>query len=187
MDDFSESNLTDKLFKALVQIQSNRSFIGAHENTINDGLRDRLNMVFDCYDQTRQGVSENEIDSGQVDILVKHNGIPVSIIEALRLDSLRKDYLDSHVNKLLTKYDFNGIPVTNIVIYASMVRFSTFWEKCVEYLKNYSYPYPAINPIKELDTHLAEIKHAKVALDREGTKISLHFFVIHMRDGKTKD
>ena len=178
-----KSVLSDKLFQALVQLQKNKIYIGKTENELNDGLRDMLNMVFECADQTRQGVSEEEIDSGEVDILIKDKGIPVSIIEAMRLRSMERQVLSKHIDKVLTKYDFNGCKIVNIVIYAFMVDFGSFWTKCSKYLSyEYNYPFELSIPFVECETNLSETKHGITRLIRSGSEISLHFYAVHMRE-----
>lgn len=178
-----EQKLSEKLFQALVQLQGNKIYIGRHENEMNDGLRDMLNMVFECADQTRQGISESEIDTGEVDILIKQNGIPVSVIESLRINYLAKDLIKRHKNKVLTKYDFNGCKIVNVVIYAIMTDFDAFWKKCCKYLEEEcEYPYKVLKGFEDCDTCLAESRHGKVLLEREGVAVSLHIYSIHMRE-----
>ena len=49
---------------------------------------------YDVIDQTRRGISSTEKCAGEVDILIEEDGSPVTIIEALNLDSLNTHYLD---------------------------------------------------------------------------------------------
>lgn len=177
-----EDIIIANIFKALCQIQQNKIFYGKHENVINDGLRDRLSMVFECSDQTRQGESETEIDSGVIDLLIKKDGIPVAIIEALRLEYLDKNNTKRHINKVLIHYDQVGCTIVNVVIYGLMDNFSEFWRKYSEYLSNFQYPYEVIEPFQNIDCLLAESRHGKVVLLRQDKKIFLHLFSIHMRN-----
>ena len=176
-----DEDINKKIFQALIQIQSNRVFFGQKENVINDGLRDRLSMVFDCHDQTRQGSSENEVDAGSVDLLIKHLDVPISIIESIRLDSLRQERIRRHIIKVLDNYDPNGCRITNLVIYAMMVDFSGFWKKLLLYLNTFEYPYDVVEEVANINTGLAEIKHSLVVLNREGTEVSFHVYAVHMR------
>ena len=83
---------------------------------------------------------------------------------------------------MLTKYDFNGCKIVNIVIYAIMVDFDAFWRKCCDYLKRENeYPYPVIKPFEDHETYLAESRHGKLLLEREGSCVELHVYSIHMR------
>ena len=173
--------ITQKIILALTQIQKNKIFFGQKENVINDGLRDRLNMVFDCHDQTRQGVSENEIDSGSVDFLIKHNGMPISIIEAVRIKSLEKTTLAQHILKVLVNYDPNGCRIVNLVIYGLMADFSAFWKKNLEYLRLFDFPYDVAETVVDIPTDLAELKHAQIKLCREESDIMFHVYAVHLR------
>ena len=178
----NEKELNENILKALINIQNNKIYYGKKENVINDGLRDMLRMVFECSDQTRQGESETGVDSGQVDILIRENGIPRSVIEAIRLTYLDKENIKSHINKAVYNYDANGCKVINIVIYAMMARFADFWNKFYSFLNETDYPYEINGEIEEIDTDFAESRHAKVILSREEYPISLHFYVIHLRE-----
>ena len=177
-----ETIVEENIFKALLNLQKNKLYVGQHENVINDGFRDMLSMVFECSDQTRQGISENELDSGMVDILIKHSGLPVSIIESVRLKGLEKESIIRHINKLLTKYDDNGCLLSNLVIYAMMADFSSFWDKLSSFLQNFDYPYEIVKPFVNIDTCLAESRHGIVILRRQSYDISFHIFAVHMRE-----
>lgn len=61
-------------------------------------------MAYQIKDQTRQGESQKGDDAGEVDIQICVDGFPIVMIEALVLDSLKKQYLGDHINKVLTKY-----------------------------------------------------------------------------------
>ena len=71
-------------------------------------------MAYQIKDQTRQGESQKGDDAGEVDIQICVDGFPIVMIEALVLDSLKKQYLGDHINKVLTKYDPNGCPHSHL-------------------------------------------------------------------------
>lgn len=49
-------------------------------------------MGYPVRDQTRQGTSNGGKEAGEVDILVRKEGFPFSIIEALNLSSISEAY-----------------------------------------------------------------------------------------------
>lgn len=137
-----EQMLIDKMTRALTKLQRNHNYnSSSSEDTMNDYVRDILDESYQIKDQTRQGESQKGDDAGEVDIQICVDGFPIVMIEALVLDSLKKQYLGDHINKVLTKYDPNGCPYAVIVIYATMARFDSFYSKFLEYLNQYEFLY----------------------------------------------
>ncbi len=129
-----EQMLIDKMTRALTKLQRNHNYnSSSSEDTMNDYVRDILDESYQIKDQTRQGESQKGDDAGEVDIQICVDGFPIVMIEALVLDSLKKQYLGDHINKVLTKYDPNGCPYAVIVIYATMARFDSFGEDGYEF------------------------------------------------------
>ena len=125
-------------------------------------------MAYQIKDQTRQGESQKGDDAGEVDIQICVDGFPIVMIEALVLDSLKKQYLGDHINKVLTKYDPNGCPYAVIVIYATMARFDSFYSKFLEYLNQYEFPYEKLSDIYDVPTDYTQYRHAQIILCRSG-------------------
>lgn len=180
-DQFSESYFSKDLEKALIMIQKNKNYKGAQENVLNDAVRDHLSMKYEIHDQTRQGISKNGRDSGEIDLLVYDDSIPVAIIEALKMSSVNKKYLREHIDKVLVNYDPNGVKSTFILIYATVNNFGNFSKDLIKYLENYDYPYDVIEKIKVLPKRFSESFHAMTILDRSNEQIHLHFFVVNMK------
>lgn len=64
----------------------------AKENNRNDYIRDMLERSnYEVLDQTRRGLALAGKEAGEVDLLIKIEGMPGTIIEALNLDSLKKN------------------------------------------------------------------------------------------------
>lgn len=96
------------LLAACVKLQSNSTYFETSENQRNDYIRDLLKTEkYDVKDQTRRGISAIGKSAGEVDILIEEGGLPVTIIEALNLDSLDTNYLDRHLDKVY-RYDTVG-------------------------------------------------------------------------------
>lgn len=178
---FLESCFSRDLEKALIMIQKNKNYKGAQENVLNDAVRDHLSMKYEVYDQTRQGLSENGKDSGEIDLLVCNHSLPVAIIEALKISSVNKKYLREHIDKVLVNYDPNGVKNTFILIYATVNNFGNFSEVLIKYLEDYDYPYNVIEKIKVLPRKFSESFQAMTILERSNEQIYLHFFVVNMK------
>ena len=178
---FLESCFSRDLEKALIMIQKNKNYTGAQENVLNDAVRDHLSMKYEVYDQTRQGLSENGKDSGEIDLLVCNHSLPVAIIEALKISSVNKKYLREHIDKVLVNYDPNGVKNTFILIYATVNNFGNFSEVLIKYLEDYDYPYNVIEKIKVLPRKFSESFQAMTILERSNEQIYLHFFVVNMK------
>lgn len=178
---FDESTISSKIMKALLNIQKDKMYKDVDENSINDGIRNQLSMIYDVKDQTRCGDSTSGIDSGEIDIMLCNDGNPVVIIEGLRLDYINNDYLDEHINKALINYDPVGCPLVYILIYARVNRFDRFWYKVMSHMSNYRFPYEIAVPICEITTPYSESRHAKMVLNRNGRKINVHLYAVAMR------
>ena len=116
-----EKEISDKLLRALSKMQRNHHYnIDSSEDTMNDYIRDLLDESYLIKDQTRQGESEEGNEAGEVDIQICYDGLPVVMIEGIKVSSLEKGRLDTHMNKVLTKYDPNGCPYAFLVIYTTV-------------------------------------------------------------------
>lgn len=108
--------LHDLLF-ACVRLQANDNYYNAKENNRNDYIRDMLCYEkYDVLDQTRRGRALAGKAAGEVDLLIQKEGLTITIIEALNLNSLKKSYLDKHIDKVYS-YDTAAIA---LILYWSM-------------------------------------------------------------------
>ena len=176
-----EESVSSHVMKALLAIQRDKMYENVKEDNINDGIRNQLDMVYNIKDQTRQGKSESGKDAGEVDIEICENSIPVVIMEGLKMDSFKKEYLDVHINQALVNYDPNGCPLVYILIYATVKRFEDFWEKIVNHMKDYCFPYTVEEKIREISSVYTDSRHAKVVLNRNGKRVSVHLYAIQMK------
>ena len=133
------------LLSACVKLQSNSMYFAISENQRNDFIRDLLKMAkYDVIDQTRRGISSVGKCAGEVDILIEEDGLPITIIEALNLDSLNTHYLDMHIDKIY-RYDTVGHMFNIILSYVSVSDFSKFCEKYFKHIKEHQYFYPLLS------------------------------------------
>lgn len=176
-----EKEICDKILRALSKLQRNHHYdTHSSEDTINDYIRDVLDESYTIKDQTRQGKSENGTDAGEVDIQICHDGLPVVMIEGIKVSSLEQDRLNSHMNKVLTKYDPNGCPYIFLIVYTTVKNFDSGYKNIFNYFDTYDYPFSRESSLTDEDTGFGELKHAKIILNRNGQKIRVHIWIAHI-------
>lgn len=147
---------------------------------MNDYIRDILGESYFMKDQTRQGDSENGDEAGEVDIQLCYDGLPVVMIEGIKVSSLERERLDSHMNKVLTKYDPNGCPYTFLIVYTTAKNFDLGYKNIFNHFDKYSYPFPREYSLLDVETGYGELKHAQIILNRNGQKIRVHIWAAHI-------
>lgn len=176
-----EKEICDKILRALSKLQRNHNYdTHSSEDTMNDYIRDVLDESYTIKDQTRQGKSENGTDAGEVDIQICHDGLPVVMIEGIKVSSLEQDRLNNHMNKVLTKYDPNGCPYIFLIVYTTVKNFDSGYKNIFNYFDVYDYPFSRESSLTDEDTGFGELKHAKIILNRNGQKIRVHIWIAHI-------
>lgn len=180
-DRIPEKELCDKMLRAISKLQRNHHYNAeTSEDTMNDYIRDMLDESYVIKDQTRQGESERGDEAGEVDIQICFDGLPVVMVEGIKVDSLERERLDTHMNKVLTRYDPNGCPYVFLIIYTTVQRFDLGYENIFNYFKAYEYPFPSETELMDMDTGYGELNHAQIILNRNGQKIRVHIWVAHI-------
>lgn len=131
---------------------------------------------YDVIDQTRRGNSLVGKCTGEDDILIEEDGLPVTIIEALNLDSLNTSYLDNHIDKIFS-YDTVGNIFIIVLLYVSVSDFSKFCVKYSKHIKEYQYPYSLIlfdDSFKIEDFPYSDIRVMKTVHNRNGYNTVLY-------------
>ena len=176
----------EDLKKALLFIQANPQYWDYDENGINDRLRDLLRMKYHVDDQTRQGISLSQKSVGEIDFLVSAGAQPIAIMEALKLDSVDKSYIENHISKLLVNYDPLGYPRASLIMYVTCKDFGSFWNKFIEYISEYDFPYPVDEGFREGHSDFSESKNAYMVLLRNNEPTLLSFHAIHLKEKVTQ-
>lgn len=178
--DLSETNLLQDLLYCSTKLQANHKYKNSLEDEMNDYMRDLLDaMGYDVRGQTRQGSSNTGKQAGEVDILVRIENFPYSIIEALKLSSIDKAYIAEHIDKIY-KYDTHGHRCNFIISYVNIGNFRKFWESYLLFIKKYNYPHKLVSYSVPQDNQYAELKWAITELKRNDTVTKLYHIVIHI-------
>lgn len=133
----------DKILSDIIEVGSRileRKFQKKIENIINDDIVDLLRTKgHNIADQTRSGSSGSGKEAGELDIMIRmNNGIPITIIECLRLESCgsKNVVVAEHLIKLLSKYDTHELKRKFIIVFGEAQRFDNLWINYSEYIKN---------------------------------------------------
>ncbi|MCQ4103812.1 hypothetical protein NOG67_05640 [Erwinia persicina] len=110
---------------------------GLSEDDINDQLRNiLLAMKYQVKDQTREGRSASGKGAGELDLIIEEDGYLFSIIEAMKLNSVKAEYINDHYKKLLTNYNPLQITKTILVTYYTGSRFDDWWDGYTKHVSN---------------------------------------------------
>lgn len=179
-NNLSEQSLLKDLLFCCERLQANHSYKESLEDDMNDFIRDLLTVMgYDLRDQTRQGSSPGGKQAGEVDLLIKNEKLPYSIIEALKLSSVNETYISQHIDKIY-KYDTLGNPCNFIISYVKIKDFLKFWEKYVSYIELYNYPFELTKFTVCQNKQYSELKLAVAELKRNDTITKLYHIAIHI-------
>ncbi len=168
------------LYGICIKLQGNAKYINASEDERNDYIRDMLETKgYHVKDQTRRGVSFVGKTSGEVDLFILKNEEPFTIVEALNLSSLDKNYLNKHLDKIYS-YDTLGNSFNVCLTYASVKDLAGFWERYCKHVSEHQYPYPLVEIDDEIDNEFdgSDIKVMTTTLNRSGQYTLLYHIVV---------
>lgn len=179
-NDFSEEDLNQDIRVCCERIQGNKKYKYKDylEDELNDVMRDMLKMKYIVADQTRHGESASGKSAGEIDLLIERNHLPFSIIEALKLDSVKKQYISEHIDKIFG-YDTIGNHRNYMVSYVKTKDFQSFWNDYYEFIKNYSYPIEFVS-VNEIENDFTEFKEAIIKLKRSGKIVELYHIAVRI-------
>lgn len=181
MKEVCEATLLQDLIFCCENLQANFAYKDSPENHRNDYIRDLLDTrgYWGNRDQTRLGTSSGGKGAGEVDILVRKDNRPFSIIEALNLSSVDKSYISSHIDKIY-RYDALGYICNFIVSYVKVTDFIAFWDRYVSFVESYIYPFELVKfQIPECNQY-PELRLAITELKRNNMVTKLYHIVVHI-------
>ena len=137
------------------------------EDSYNDYLRDMLlAKKYEVKDQTREGKSLSGKNAGEIDIIIEDRSDIFTIIEAMKLNALNKNYINDHYKKLISNYNPLGVKRTFLVTYYTGNHFSEWWDSYVDHINNLNLsnltglPQITSQKISETQTSYCSIKKA---------------------------
>lgn len=190
----SESALIKIMIELMAELQRQNKTIHKQEDKYSIWLSTLLNIRLKQYgyrtDMHSLSGKTNKLDNknpelggiGELDIrFLNKDGELTHICEALILDSLRKEYVSTHLKKIF-EYDANGLPVNFMVIYSKAVNFSSLWQKYTKFVNDFDFKYmlnsEGFEDLSEAYSKYLSIKIGLTSHNREGRICKLyHFFL----------
>ncbi|MED1800120.1 hypothetical protein [Brevibacillus porteri] len=172
------------LYLACIKLQARKLYVSTTEDERNDFITDLLETNgYRIKDQTRRGSSASGKSSGEIDIFVEKNGMPFTIIEALNLDSLNTNYLDTHLDKIYS-YDTTGNVFNVCLSYVKVKDFSSFWDKYCDYVKKHEYPVMLVSSDinADRDYPYSDIRFMTTTHNRSGKNTRLYHMCVKIQD-----
>lgn len=148
------------------------------EDALNREIRNLLDSAISRFgysiaDQSQLGFGKTEKKSGEVDIRITKEGIPIAIYEGLIHNN--KQYLFNHIDKAITRYNQSGCKAVYVVEFSSNVDFDRFWNNSKESVKEHE----KINSIEEVTTELLGIKMLKGVFDWNQQKGDFYYIGVN--------
>lgn len=145
------------------------------ENNLNTFFRMMLsqNKMIKVSDQTLRGESAHGKTLGEIDLWVEYED-KTSVIEALRTNSLKEDYIVEHINRV-KKYDKRGNDENFILVYfhgSSLSEFSDKYRQLIEKSSDISYDRVRVNEDKKLSLNNIKIFDMSYYLNGNYSKIT---------------
>ena len=182
--------LCEYLISACAQIQSNPKYWNEKEDPRSTQVRTILrNRGVFVSDQTLYGHAKDSDNPGEVDLMImKDTTDPLTIIEAMNIDSVKKEYIQEHLNKLLDDYNPSGLPELFLVAYVQKAKksFQTFWNDYVDFITGTDAGDFRFESIDECETHNHFLKHAVAEYSCGGAIFKVHHICMRAGDRKSE-
>ncbi|MGL5277257.1 hypothetical protein [Myroides sp.] len=178
----SIEDFTDKLINACIKLQGNRIYRGEYsEDDRNTFIATILEASdYNVKDQTRWSTSAAGKSAGEIDIFIyDKKRTPYVIIEALNLNSLKRDYTILHINKIFN-YDTSGLKSNFILVYSSAKNFHDLWSKYIKLITEHNYQYEFVSFEEINDYPYTDIKIGKAKHIRNSEEIFLYHIMVNV-------
>jgi hypothetical protein len=185
--DLSKASLTqvdDHILRSCLLMQSNRNYYGNYsEDDRNTFIASMLESAgYLVKDQTRRSRTETGKSAGEIDILIQDSEYyPISIIEALNLESVNRSYIITHINKIFT-YDANGLSDNYILVYANVKKFGVFYKNYLDFVEAHDFEYPLVDLREDSVLQYTEIRKFTIVHNRNEKKVNMHHVLINLSD-----
>lgn len=187
----TKTQFIDQLVTSCLILQGNKIYRGKNKQKDDAKLEDSRNSFISSLiessghyakDQTRWSKSYVGKSSGEIDIFIREkDGTPFTIIEALNLDSIKKDYIKLHLDKIFI-YDTSGLEFNFILVYSSVKCFGAFWTKYIKFISMHTYKYQFVSFEEVNDYTYTNIKIGKAKHLRNGKEILLYHLMVDLYD-----
>jgi len=178
-----KNNLFLDIIYACSKMQENSIFWKADENVRTKQILDLLEISYHTKDQSQIGISATGKKAGSIDGLVIDKKRTEYIIEALNLQYLNRNVIQSHISKLEKNYDSRGLKTKFLILYCDIAD-NTFEEFCEKYISYIDMDVLFQNPkenIEILDHRYANQRLLKTLHNRENTNVIIYHILLKMQ------
>lgn len=178
----SAVQVDDAIIRSCLLLQTMRNYYGNYsEDDRNTVIANLLEASgYPVKDQTRRSQTQTGKSAGEVDIFINDKSFhPISIIEALNLDSVKKDYIKLHVDKIFT-YDANGLKDNYILVYSNAQNFDSFYKTYRDFVKTHAFKYPVKSLIENPVSPYAELKRFTIIHERNSVEVNMHHIILNL-------
>lgn len=184
-------DITSIILLAGLKVQGLRLSIRADENSYNSIMVQIIEQLSSAKlkikDQSLWGSSSTGKKPGEIDIKIEDlNGNILGLVEAFRLNSLRRETINNHLEKIF-KYDSNGLLKNYILIYSEANDYLGLWDQYLNYITYKEYKNPIIGSPKELDNYTAkysEVNGVYTKHLRSGVEVKLYHFFYNFKNNQ---
>lgn len=181
-------NIYQDVLLACGKMQQNKMFWTADENARTRQILDLLSSSYFTKDQSHYGESSEGKKPGSVDGIIFNNKGEEHFIEALNVDSLEKEKIIVHINKLEKSYDSKGQKKKFLIAYLNIPDGSVeeFHTKYIDYINNeIQFEY------QRIDTQLIESPYTDQRIIRtkhlrESKEVVIYHILLKMPKPKKK-
>jgi len=179
----AKTPLFEYIFRAAKKLQGLQKplNLGLQENNRTTFIANELsNSDYIIKDQALWGQSASGKQAGEMDIKIENkNRETIAIIEAFNLKSFVQKTISTHIDKLINRYDANGLPENYILVYCEN-NFEENWNKYIQFVPTLKtdFKLAQFDPHYSSGLEVADIKTAKAVHVRNGSEVVIyHFFV----------
>lgn len=163
----SGMGLLSTILNSLKKVQGLSKSTLKNETSRTALLSNLMDSFIESKDESKWGRSESGLQLGEVDIkVVNSNQEVICIIEALNINSIEADKIESHYNKI-DKYDANGNEFNVLIYFSSISNTAKAWLK----LKNFY--------LDKIDIELIDFDDSKIPNYTAAGKIKIGYTVEH--------
>lgn len=179
----SSIDIAHEFISACAKIADNpASYISFDEDGLNREIRNFLDSAITRFgytiaDQMQQGFGKTAKKAGELDIRISKNRIPIAIYEGLIHKD--KDWLETHIEKAIGKYNQSGCNTVFVVEFSRNKKFGEFWDNARDVLEENQRV-----SVKEENTGLLGVKMLKGTFDWEQQKGDIYYIGVNCHQGQ---
>ena len=179
-------NIIYDILSAISKLQGLNKSVEKSEDSRNTFISNELSHLgLISKDQSKWGSSASGISMGEIDVRIDtKDGQFLTFYEGLNLEYLNKTVIQSHISKVINKYDSLGISEKFIGCYCTVTDFSNLTISYLEFLQNFPPEITSFTDIFDVTTEFTqhtEIRIFKTFYIKSGRKTSLTHILVNLK------